>query len=62
MTDEQRKYAEQGAGNWTPGTAPGERIYKGLPAAGGVVIGPAYVYEREEVYVTERILSVVSLY
>ena len=57
MTDEQRMYAEQGAGSWTPGTAPGERIYKGLPAAGGVAIGPAYVYEREEVYVAERILS-----
>lgn len=34
-----------------------ERIYKGLPASGGIAIGRAYVYEREEVYVTERILS-----
>lgn len=34
-----------------------ERVLVGLPAAGGVVIGPAYVYEREEVYVTERALS-----
>ncbi len=34
-----------------------ERIYKGLPASGGIAIGPAYVYEREEVYVSERILS-----
>ncbi len=34
-----------------------ERIYKGLSASGGIAIGPAYVYEREEVYVSERILS-----
>lgn len=34
-----------------------EIILKGLPASGGVAIGPAYVYEREEVYVSERILS-----
>lgn len=34
-----------------------ERIYKGLPASGGIVIGPAYVYVREEVYVSERILT-----
>ena len=39
------------------GTTGPERIYKGLPASGGIVIGPAYVYEREEVYVAERILS-----
>ncbi|MBE0645865.1 MAG: phosphoenolpyruvate--protein phosphotransferase [Bacteroidetes bacterium] len=35
-----------------------ERIIKGLPASGGIAIGPAYVYEREEVYVSERILTV----
>jgi phosphotransferase system enzyme I (PtsI) len=34
-----------------------EIILKGLPSSGGIAIGPAYVYEREEVYVTERILS-----
>jgi phosphotransferase system enzyme I (PtsI) len=34
-----------------------ERIFKGLPASGGIAIGPAYVYVREEVYVTERILT-----
>mgnify|MGYP000368565795 CR=1 FL=1 len=34
-----------------------EIILKGLPASGGIAIGPAYVYEREEVFVTERILS-----
>lgn len=34
-----------------------ERIHKGLPASGGIAIGPAYVYEREEVYVVERLLS-----
>ncbi|HOJ02748.1 MAG TPA: phosphoenolpyruvate--protein phosphotransferase [Bacteroidota bacterium] len=34
-----------------------ERIHKGLPASGGIAIGPAYVYEREEVYVVERVLS-----
>lgn len=41
----------------TTATAGPERIYKGLPAAGGIVIGPAYVYEREEVYVAERVLT-----
>lgn len=35
----------------------GERIFNGLPAAGGIAVGPAFVYEREEVYVSERILS-----
>ncbi|MCB2203781.1 phosphoenolpyruvate--protein phosphotransferase [bacterium] len=34
-----------------------EIILKGLPSSGGIAMGPAYVYEREEVYVTERILS-----
>ena len=34
-----------------------EIILKGLPASGGIAIGQAYVYEREEVYVSERILS-----
>lgn len=38
-------------------TTPQEIILKGLPASGGIAMGPAYVYEREEVYVTERILS-----
>jgi phosphoenolpyruvate-protein phosphotransferase (PTS system enzyme I) len=34
-----------------------EVILKGLPASGGIAIGPAFLYEREEVYVTERALS-----
>ncbi|MBN1446706.1 MAG: phosphoenolpyruvate--protein phosphotransferase [Bacteroidetes bacterium] len=34
-----------------------EIILKGLPASGGIAIGPAYVYEREEVYVSQRILT-----
>jgi len=34
-----------------------EIVLKGLPASGGIAIGPAYVYEREEVYVTERVLT-----
>jgi phosphotransferase system enzyme I (PtsI) len=34
-----------------------EIILKGLPSSGGIAIGPAYVYQREEVYVIERILS-----
>lgn len=57
MSMESTTESPQGGANWTAGTAPGERIYKGLPASAGVAIGRAFVYEREEVYVTERILS-----
>ncbi|MBL0175265.1 MAG: phosphoenolpyruvate--protein phosphotransferase [Ignavibacteria bacterium] len=41
------------------GAAPGkhEIVLRGMPASGGIAIGPAFVYEREEVYVTERTLS-----
>lgn len=34
-----------------------ECILKGLPASGGIAIGRAFVYEREEVYVHERTLD-----
>jgi phosphoenolpyruvate-protein phosphotransferase (PTS system enzyme I) len=34
-----------------------ETILKGLPASGGMAIGTAFVYEREEVYVHERALN-----
>ncbi len=34
-----------------------ETILKGLPASGGIAIGPAFLYEREEVYIHERTLS-----
>ncbi|PLX31428.1 MAG: phosphoenolpyruvate--protein phosphotransferase [Ignavibacteria bacterium] len=34
-----------------------EIILKGLPSSGGIAIGTAYLYHREEVYVTERILT-----
>jgi len=35
----------------------GEVVLRGLPAAGGVAIGPAYLYVRDEVYVVERELG-----
>jgi phosphoenolpyruvate-protein phosphotransferase (PTS system enzyme I) len=38
-------------------TPPKEIVLKGLPASGGIAIGPAYIYEREEVYVSERKLA-----
>jgi len=41
----------------TRGDAPGESLLSGLPASGGISIGPAFVYEREEVYVVERRLD-----
>jgi phosphoenolpyruvate-protein phosphotransferase (PTS system enzyme I) len=34
-----------------------EVVIHGLPASGGIVIGPVYVYEREKVFVTERTLA-----
>ncbi len=34
-----------------------ECILKGLPASGGIAIGKAFLYEREEVYVHERTLD-----
>lgn len=34
-----------------------EIVLKGLPSSGGIAIGTAYLYQREEVYVSERILS-----
>jgi phosphotransferase system enzyme I (PtsI) len=34
-----------------------ERVLTGLPASSGIVIGPAYVYVREETYVVERTLD-----
>lgn len=41
-----------------PGEVPREEvILKGLPASGGIAIGPAFVYEREEVFVCERDLT-----
>ena len=39
------------------GAPPAEIVLHGVPASGGIAIGPAYVYEREEVFVSERVLS-----
>ncbi|MDH7514754.1 MAG: phosphoenolpyruvate--protein phosphotransferase [Bacteroidota bacterium] len=36
---------------------PKEQILRGLPASAGMAIGPAYLYEREEVFVAERTLD-----
>ncbi len=36
---------------------PEEIIIKGLPASGGIAVGPAYVFERQKVFVRERMLS-----
>jgi len=40
--------------SWAPKS---EVILQALPASGGIAIGPAYIYERDEIYVHERELS-----